>query len=601
MSDKKCNKPNCNCSCHHEPIENASEKKNNHDYRRRDFIKYAGLSAIGLGLGPALTYWLQEEGKINEIVKNPALINGKAQRFTILHTSDIHGQLDIHDEFFFENARPDDPFGRGKPVYKKRGGFATLQTMLKELKQQNPLNTLIVDGGDCFQGSGIASLTQGQAIVPLVNKMNYDLVLPGNWEVVYGKQMLMRDMNNYTAAKVCTNMFHNDDLDLESIFPPYQIFNLGGTKIGFIGYNDPLTPIRQSPAYSKGIKFTFPKVNIQKYVKLLREEKGCTMVFVLSHMGLAQQLHLSNQEYASGVDYILGADTHERIREPLIGKYSKVTEPGAFGSFVGKLDIVIENGKIKDEVYELIDVDPEKYKEDEDMKRAVKKAKEPYKKVLNEVLGQTKTPLVRYYIIETPMDNLITDAVMWKFKTDIAVSNGFRFCPPLVPDEKTGLADITRDYLWSMLPVNSEVKTADVKGKQIWNWLENELENAFAKDPTKRFGGWFVRFKGMQVTFTIGNEKGKRVQQVCIKDEPIDLEKMYTMVACEREGDPDNMLCRMRNVHNQVRQGVLLHDVLEQYLAEFSPVSPKVEGRAIATDADASLLTQALGVKYEFR
>ena len=123
----------------------------------------------------------------------------------------------------------------------------------------------------------------------------------------------------------------------------------------------------------------------------------------------------------------------------------------------------------------------------------------------------------------------------------------------------------------------------------------------FAKDPTKRFGGWFVRFKGMQVTFTIGNEKGKRVQEVCIKDERIDLEKMYTMVACEREGDPDNMLCRMRNVHNQVRQGVLLHDVMEQYLAEHSPVSPKVEGRAIATDADASLLTQALGVKYEFR
>ncbi len=101
-----------------------------------------------------------------------------------------------------------------------------------------------------------------------------------------------------------------------------------------------------------------------------------------------------------------------------------------------------------------------------------------------------------------------------------------------------------------MLPVNSEVKTADVKGKQIWNWLENELENAFAKDPTKRFGGWFVRFSGMQVIFTIGNEKGKRVQQVCIKDEPIDLEKIYTMVACERDGDPDNMLCRIRNVHN---------------------------------------------------
>ena len=593
MINQKCNKPNCDCSCHHEPLENASEKMKGHDSQRRDFLKYVGLGAIGLGLGPAVTYWLQDQGKIKEIIKNPAILKGKAQRFTILHTSDIHGQLDIHDEFFWEN---------GKPVFKKRGGFATLKTMLTELRKQNPMNTLIVDGGDCFQGSALASLTMGTAIVPLANKLNYDLVLPGNWEVAYGKQMLIHDMNTYTAAKVCANMFDNDDLDHDLLFPPYQIFNLGGTKIGFIGYNDPLTPIRQSPAYSKGIKFTKPEVNIQKYVKILREERGCDMVFVLSHMGLSQQVHLSNQKNAEGVDYILGADTHERVREPLVGKFSKVTEPGAFASFVGKLDIVIENGKIKDEVYELLDVDPEKYGEDEDMKRSVEKAKKPFKKILNEVLGQSKTPLLRYYIIETPMDNLITDAVMWKFKTDIAVSNGFRFCPPLVPDPKTGLANITRDYLWSMLPVNSEVKTADVKGKQILNWLEKELENAFSKDATKRFGGWFVRFNGMQVTFTIGNEKGKRVQQVCIKNEILDPEKIYTMVACERDGDPDNVLCRMLNVHNPVKQGILLHSVLEDYLAEFSPVSPKIEGRAIATDAPDTLLTQALaGINYQFR
>ena len=594
MSKEKCLKNNCNCSCEHEPIENESVKKNEHDSQRRDFLRYAGLGILGMGVNPspAMSYWLQDEGKFKDIIQNKSLLNGTSQRFTILHTSDIHGQLDIHDEFFWEN---------GAPVFKKRGGFATLQTMLKQLKAENPSNTLIVDGGDCFQGSGIASLTQGQAIVPLVNKMNYDLVLPGNWEVAYGKQMLMKDMKNYSAAKVCANMFHNDDLTLESMFPPYQIFELSGIKIGFIGYNDPLTPIRQSPAYSYGIKFTKPELNIEKYTKILREEKGCSMVFVLSHMGLAQQLNLANQECAKGIDYILGADSHERIREPLQGKYSKVTEPGAFASFVGKLDIVIENGKIKDEVYQLLDVDPEVYPEDKKMQHFVNEAKKPYKKVLDEVLGQTKTPLFRYYIIETPMDNLITDAVMWKMKTDIAVSNGFRFCPPLVPDPKTGVANITRDYLWSMLPINSEVKTADVTGVQILEWLESELENAFAKDPTKRFGGWFVRFKGMKVKFTIANEKGKRVQEVMIKNKPLEVDKIYTMVACERDGDPDNMLCRMRNTHNAVSQGVLLHSVLEEYLAEFSPVSPVVEGRATATDALPTLLTSVPGVNYQFR
>ena len=72
------------------------------------------------------------------------------------------------------------------------------------------------------------------------------------------------------------------------------------------------------------------------------------------------------------------------------------------------------------------------------------------------------------------MDNLITDALMWKFKTDFVVSNGFRFCPPLVPPAG-GEADITNEYLWSMLPVDSAIKTGVVTGQQIVDWLEERV------------------------------------------------------------------------------------------------------------------------------
>jgi 2',3'-cyclic-nucleotide 2'-phosphodiesterase (5'-nucleotidase family) len=396
-------------------------------------------------------------------------------------------------------------------------------------------------------------------------------------------------------------MFHSDVPDGSLLFPPYQVFNLGGTKIGFIGYNDPLTPIRQSPAYSKGIRFSKPEENLQQYIHQLRENEGCSVVFVISHMGLTQQVYLSNHAAASGVDYILGADTHERVRKPLKGKHCKVTEPGAFGSFISKLDVVVENGRIKDEAYQLIEVDPGKYPEDPEMMRLIRDARKPYAEQLDKVLGHTTTPLVRYYVIETPMDNLITDAMMWGAKPDIAVSNGFRFCPPLVPDQLTGKAEITREYLWSMLPVNTEIKMAEVTGSQIMSWLEKELENAFSPDATKRVGGWFVRFNGMQVTFTLGNEKGKRVQKVLIKGEPLQLEKTYTMAACEREGDPDNLLCRMPEVQNPRKTGTSLHAVMENYLAAFSPVAPRIEGRAIATDAPPDLLTQVIdGTDYQF-
>lgn len=591
----------CSCtSCNVEILSTAQklEHISSSENSRRNFLKKFSLSfAMASSALPLAASALssKESGKQSaEMFQNRAVKDGKANIVTILHTADIHAQLLTHDEFFIEN---------GKPVYKKRGGYAVLKTMINELRQQNPGNTMLIDGGDCFQGSGVASFSKGKAIVPLMNNLNYDLILPGNWEVVYGKEMMMEDMFGYTASKVCANMYHQlpDNKEGDLIFPPYFIKQIGRLKIGFIGYNDPLTPKRQSPAYSQGIMFTHPEKNVAKYIEVLNKYEKCDMVILLTHMGLAQQVGLADMPFVKGVDYILGADTHERVRQPLQREYAKVTEPGAFGSFVAKLDLVVENGEIKEQSYQLLDVDPERYKEDDEMKALVKKVREPYKEKVDRVIGTTKTPLVRYYVIETPMDNFLTDAIMWKFNPDIALSNGFRFCPPLVPDPKTGEAQITVDFLWSMMPDDSQAKQGKVTGKQLWDYFETELHNAFAKDPAKRFGGWLVRFKGMELNFTIGNEKGKRVNWIKVKGEPIDLTRTYTVVACERDGDPDTTLCRMKNVKEPKVLGITLHEVIEEYLGVHSPISPKLEGRATATDASATLLTQLTGVGYEFR
>lgn len=595
------------CTCHSCQTEAITRSEiENHlkisESNRRRFLKKAGGLGLTLGLGGGLISPMsasamnRNEGrdKSREMFQNKAVKNGKANIMSILHTADIHAQLLTHDEFFVEN---------GQPVYKKRGGYATLKSMLNELRSQNPENTLVIDGGDCFQGGGVAALSKGKAIVPLMNNIGYNLMLPGNWEVVYGKEIMMEDMFGYDCPKVCANMFHktNDEFNGELIFPPYFITRIAGIKVGFIGYNDPLTPKRQSPAYSEGIEFTEPEKNVAKYIKLLRKYEKCDMVMLVTHMGLAQQVGLADKPFVKGVDYILGADTHERVREPLKREFAKVTEPGAFGSFVAKLDIIVENGIIKDQSYQLLDVDPDRYQADEEMKQLVKLAREPFKKELDRVIGTTKAPLVRYYVIESPMDNFITDAIMWKFKPDFALSNGFRFCPPIVPDPKTGIAEITVDHLWSIIPDDSEAKQGTITGKQLWAWMEKELHNAFAKDPAKRFGGWLVRFNGLELQFTINNEKNNRIKSLKVKGKPVEFDKTYTFVACEREGDPDTTICRVENTSAPRLLGTTLHNVLEEYLAEHSPIAPKLEGRAKATDAPATLLTQLIGYGYEFR
>lgn len=559
---------------------------------RRDFIKKIGtLGGAGLlASSPIAGIYSAEK---NSITENGMAADDKPFTISILQTTDVHCQVHAHDELFWEND---------KAVFRKTGGYAHLATYLQQERKKNP-NSFLIDTGDMFQGSGLSVKTTGKAMVPILNALGYDLYLPGNWEVIYYKKAMQTLLGSLNAPKVCANMYHDlgDGKKGELIFPPYYIWNIKGVKIGFLGYTDPLVPIRQSPNYSKGIIYTKPEENLEHYVDVLRNQEQCAYVLVVAHLGLSQQIHLANMEACKGVDYILGGDTHERVRKPIPCKYSKVVEPGAFGSFVGKLNLTIQNGKVIKDEYQLVEITADKFRPSAEMTALIKANEKPFEKDIHTVVGYSTIPLYRYFVVENPIDTMILDALKWKVPDmDIVLSNGFRFCPPRTTPDQTGNIPITNGYIYDMFPVDSTVRTGMVTGKQIRDWLEKELHNVFAKDASERFGGWVIKFKGMKVTFNAFAEKGKRVQSVSVADTPLDMDKMYKICACERDGDPSDMLCRMRNVANAANTHYTLHSVMKDYLAANSPVTPTPPENADILDAPQTLLTQVTGVDYQF-
>ena len=507
---------------------------------------------------------------------------------TILQTADIHGQLDTHQELFVEDR---------EIVFRERGGIAVIKTIFEEERKANPGRTIIVDGGDLIQGSGYAAASKGRIFSYIVKKMNYDLLLPGNWEVVYGKDIMMEVMNDYNTQVIAQNMRHEESGD--QLFPPYWIKEIDGIRIGFVGINDPDIPFRQAPSYSKGILFNDIDNSVEEVINKVKFDEEADFIILLTHIGLAKQVALANNPISRHADYIFGNDTHERVREPIEGKYAKVVEPGAFGSFVGKLTLHFEQGKLVEDQYELLETDPVRYPANKEMQELIDKKKSPYSKELESVIGSTAEPLYRYLIVENAMDNMITDAMRWKTGVDISLSNGFRFGNPIVPQNGEP-AQITRNDLWNMLPIDDYVKTGKVSGSQLMEWLEKETHNVFAQNPTERFGGWFVRFSGMEVRFNSIAEKGNRVESVLINGKPLEINKMYTISACTREGDPDDMLCRMRNVQDVETQPFTMHEAVMEYLEKFSPVSPIIDGRAIATDLGPINFSTMPGTNYQF-
>jgi 5'-nucleotidase len=487
---------------------------------------------------------------------------------TILQTADIHGQLDTHPELFWENENV---------LFKNRGGLANIKTLFKQERQKNPNRTIIVDGGDLIQGSGYTALSKGKVMPELIKNMGYNVIIPGNWEVVYGKDVMMDVMQGYGTDVIAQNMYHEKSEEL--LFPAYSIKEIEGVRIGFMGINDPDVPVRQNPIFSKGIAFSGLTNDLKKQVDDLKVKEDLDILFLVTHLGIFKQVELANNTIAENVDYILGNDTHERIRKLIQGKYAKVTEPGAFGSFVGKLTLHFVDGKLVGDDYELIDVDPKVYPADKAIQALVDAEKAPYKEHLETIVGYTNTPIYRYLTVENPMDNMITDAARWKTGVDISISNGFRFGNPIVPEHGKP-APITRANLWNLLPVNEKVKTGKATGKQIKNWLEKEIHNAFSQNPTERFGGWLVRFSGMKVNFNSQNEQGKRISAITVNGKQMEDKEFYTISACVRPGDPIDNLCRMPNVKNVKVMDYTIHDVVEEYLKENSPVSPTLEGRA---------------------
>ncbi len=555
---------------------------------RRKFIQSLALGGIGLGVADLRTNKTLAE---NESRPDPQDQNTKTKMITLLQTTDVHCQIHPHDELFWEDD---------KVVFRKTAGYSHIATLFNTFRKKNP-NTFIVDTGDMFQGSLLSVKTKGGAYTEILDQLGYDLYLPGNWEVIYLKDRMQKLLGGLKAPKVCANMYHDlgDGIKGELIFPPYYTWVAEGFKIGFLGYTDHLVPVRQSPLYSKGIIYSRPEENLKYYVDLLKQQEQCDYIIVLAHLGLSQQIHLANLPECEGVNYIFGGDTHERVRKPIQCRYAKVVEPGAFGSFVGKLQLWVKDGKLSGEEYELIEVNPKEYKANPSMEGLISKLEKKYNPEINTIHGYSTQPLYRYFVVENTIDTLIVDALMWKAKTDIVLSNGFRFCPPRAADH-TGQVPITEGYIYDMLPVDAVVRTALATGQQLKDWLEKELQNVFAKEASQRFGGWVVKMKGLAMEFKAFEEFGHRVQSLTIGGMPLDMDKEYRITACEREGDPIDLLCRIPKVKQPKNLDFTMHQVIRDYVKAFSPVNPKPQGNVKILDAPQTLLSQVFGIDYKF-
>ncbi|WP_406695628.1 bifunctional metallophosphatase/5'-nucleotidase [Singulisphaera sp. Ch08] len=493
---------------------------------------------------------------------------------TLAYIADLHAQLEPHAEHFWHGVKEETATA---------GGVARIASAIEAIRQQRPGRVLFMDAGDTIQGSADAAWTEGRTVVGPINAMKLDLGIPGNWEVVYGAKPLEERAREFHHPLIAANL--RDAKSNKLIFPPYLVKEVGGVRIGVLGFTDPDVPERQPPSYSKGLSFDGDEV-LPPLIDELRNREKVDVVVLLTHVGLPKSIRLA--ETLKGVDFVFSGDTHERTYEPIVRGETWVVEPGSFGSFLGRLDLTVRAGKVVDRKWELIELRADRFAEDLEVKRVVDETLAPMRPRLDKIIGHTAVPLMRYNVVETSLDDVLSDALREAAGTEIALSNGFRFAPPLPA------GPVRESDLWNWYPITTKLKLGKVTGRQLRAFWERELEHVFATDPTKLFGGWVPRPSGMTLRFAAHAPAGQRIRELRVGGIPVEDDRAYTLVACEREGDADDKLCRIPHVREPRVLALDAHQAVRQFLAKHSPLAAPEGGRVVAVDLPPVVRSQAI-------
>lgn len=304
---------------------------------RRKFLGASIAGSAALSVSPASFFATTTASSF----ASPLLTTEKGETLiTILHTNDTHSQID--------------PLPANDQKYGGQGGVARRATLVKRVRKENP-NTLLIDGGDSFQGTPYFNFYKGEVEFKSMSMIGYDAATLGNHEFDNGVAALAAAMKFANFDFVSAN-YDVSGTPLEGRVKPYVVRELGGLRIGLFGLG--ISPIGLiTPDNFKGVKYSDPILAANEVVKTLRTRERCTLVVAMTHLGYypnPKEGDIGDTQVASqveGIDFIAGGHTHTFMHKPVLtktpsGANTIIFQVGKSGIYVGRVDMKIRDGKV---------------------------------------------------------------------------------------------------------------------------------------------------------------------------------------------------------------------------------------------------------------
>ncbi|MBI2408303.1 MAG: 5'-nucleotidase C-terminal domain-containing protein [Gemmatimonadetes bacterium] len=442
--------------------------------------------------------------------RNAAPTSAHPTTLRIISINDFHGALE---------PRPDGNQGN-------RGGAAFVATAIRRAQAECGVScvTVLIDGGDMFQGTAASNLAFGRPVTRFYNALDFAAGALGNHDFDWWQDTLRARMKDLHHAVLGANV-----TDVNGRPVPWvradTIVERGGVRIGIIGVASPLTPRVTMASNVANLRFAPPAPVINARARALRA-RGATVIIVTAHDGgfcdtrgaapaCNGEVFSMAQGVTEKVDALVSGHTHSMLNTEVNG--IPVVQARSSGRAIAVLDLPLgADGTVSGRAHGTVrDVGSDTLAADPEVAALVRDATASVAARVNQHVAELPAPLLRRGE-EYALGHLIADAQRAAGRADFAVMNngGIR--------ANLQAGTVTYSALFEVQPFGNVLYRVTAGGGALRAYFERMYNGQRAPR---------VHVSGITLTWDNTKPAGQRLTDARLPNgQPLDDARDYTLV-----------------------------------------------------------------------
>eukprot|EP00095_Tigriopus_kingsejongensis_P003631 maker-scaffold341_size202020-snap-gene-1.15 protein:Tk03631 transcript:maker-scaffold341_size202020-snap-gene-1.15-mRNA-1 annotation:"hypothetical protein DAPPUDRAFT_42388" len=537
---------------------------------------------------------------------------GLAFDLTVLHVNDIHVRLE--ETNLYAGICKDQDKG-GHDCY---GGVARLVSAVDQVRAEEP-NSVFLNGGDFYQGNVWYTHFKWRIVAHFANILNFTAMAAGNHEFDDHVAGFVPFLKNTSFPTIAANIDVSKEPSLEGLISPSVVIEVGGRRIGIIGYVTTDTP---EISNSDKVEFIDEVVAISQEAKRLKAD-GVDILIALGHSGYTKDQEIARN--VPDIDLVVGGHSHSFLNTgpnpsvekpdgpyPTVvtqdsGRTVPVIQAYAFTKYLGRFKMTFDDqGEAVSWEGAPMLLDKSIPQDDFVLQELVPWRKE-VEGLVNGIVASSKVVLLSRRGEETNLGNLVTDSMVDYYAQSDSGDKHWTYVPMAFINSgglrsSFEMGNMTMADILTVLPFENTVDIVTLRGSHLKGIFE-EVAGRMKSGGNNSGTGGFLQVSGIQVTLDLRRAIGDRVTRLYTrcseckvpKYSPLDLEQIYnvsTVSYLAKGGDANHILRDEKLAHIR---GPLDSEVFKNYVERLQPLINGVENRiTMITDEDTATSTAPL-------